>query len=132
MSQMSPSHDAPPQVPAGPDGRSKTLAALAVGSFWLVPVLGPLLLRPLMSGRPFSLHFFRYALVVQGAFLLGFAVAGLETLVRGQAEWSTLVALPVWGWALYGSIAGLVAALNGERRGLRPIPREWLWAPSER
>ncbi len=115
-----------------PEGRSRALAAGAVGSFWILPLVAPLLLRPFMKGRPFALHYFRYALIVQGVFVLGFALGGLETLLRGQAEWSTLVALPAWLWALYGSIVGLVASLSGERRSLRPIPRSWLWAPSER
>lgn len=115
-----------------PDRRSRALAACAVGSFWILPVVAPLLLRTLMSGRPFALHYFRYALIVQGVFVFGFALGGLETLLRGQAEWSSLVALPAWLWALYGSIVGLVASLSGERRSLRPIPRNWLWAPGER
>jgi hypothetical protein len=115
-----------------PEGRSRALAAGAVGSFWILPLVSPLLLRPFMTGRPFALHYFRYALIVQGVFVLGFALSGLETLLRGQAEWSTLVALPAWLWALYGSIVGLVATLSGERRSLRPIPRSWLWAPGER
>lgn len=115
-----------------PDARSRTLSALAVGSFWLVPVVGPLVLRAFMSGRPFALHYFRYAFIVQSAFVLGFLLGGVETLLRGQAEWTALYAIPVWLWALYGSIVGLVACLSGDRRPLAPIPRTWLWAPGER
>jgi hypothetical protein len=119
-------------VTTEPDARTRTLAALSVGSFWLLPVIGPLLLRAFMSGRPFALHYFRYALVVQTAFALGFLLGGVETLLRGQAEWTSLYAVPVWLWSLYGSIVGLVAALSGRRRSLAPIPRTWLWAPDER
>jgi hypothetical protein len=115
-----------------PDGRSRALAAAAVGSFWILPFLGPLLVRWFMTGRPFALHYFRYALIVQGVFVLGFALSGLDTLVTGRAEWSSLLVLPAWLWAFYGSVVGLVASLSGERRPLAPIPRSWLWAPSER
>lgn len=120
------------QSVALPEGRSRALAAGAVASFWILPLIAPLLLRPFMAGRPFALHYFRYALIVQGVFVLGFALGGLETLLRGQAEWSGLVAIPALLWALYGSIVGLVASLSGERRSLRPIPHNWLWAPGER
>jgi hypothetical protein len=122
------------QLAAGavPDARSRTLGAVAVGSFWLIPVIGPLVLRFFMSGRPFALHYFRYALIVQSVFALGFLLGGVETLLRGQAEWTSLYAIPAWLWALYGSIVGLVAAISGERRSLRPIPKSWLWGPGPR
>ena len=115
---------------AMPDARSRILGATAVGSFWLVPVIGPLVLRIFMGGRPFALHYFRYALIVQSVFALGFLLGGGETLLRGQAEWTSLYAIPAWLWSLYGSIVGLVAAISGERRSLRPIPTSWLWGPN--
>jgi xanthine/uracil permease len=119
------------EVVAEPDARTRALSGLSVASFWVLPVIGPLVLRAFMSGRPFALHYFRYALIVQTAFVLGFVLGGLETLLRGQAEWTALYAIPVWLWSLYGSIVGLVAALSGRRRSLAPIPRAWLWAPGE-
>lgn len=82
-----------------------------------------------MSGRPFALYYFRYALIIQVVFVSGFVFGGVETLLRGQAEWSSLYAIPAWIWALYGSIVGLLAALSGEPRSLRPIPSNWLSRP---
>lgn len=117
---------------ADPDGRERTLAAVSVGSFWFVPLVGPVVARAFMRGSPFALFWFRYAFVVQGAVVLAFALAGLEMLLRGRAEWTSLVALPVVLWAVYGSIVGLVAVLAGRRRPLSPIPQSWLWAPGER
>lgn len=124
--------DAPVERSVVPDARSRTLAAVAVGSFWFVPLVGPVVARAFMRGSPFALFWFRYAFVVQGVVVLAFALAGLETLLRGRAEWTSLVVLPVVLWAVYGSIVGLVAVLDGRRRALRPIPRHLLWAPGER
>ena len=74
-----------------PEGRSRALAAGAVGSFWILPLVAPLLLRPFMTGRPFALHYFRYALIVQGVFVLALAWLALRRCYgarpSGRVSW---------------------------------------------
>lgn len=114
------------------DVRETMLATLFVASFWVLPLLGPVLLRVLGRPRAFALHYFRYALIIQGAFVAAFLFGGVEVLLRGQVEWTSLIVLPVTVWALYGSVVALIAIAGGDRRHLWPVPPRWLWARWER
>lgn len=111
------------------DDKARLLAALAVGCFWIVPIVGALVVRAFMGDRPFALHYFRLALVIQVVFVVGVGFSALSNLWPDSSVWTGAISIPVWIWALYGSIVCLIGALRGELRGLRPIPRSWIWAP---
>lgn len=113
--------------PAASEDRARLLAALAVGCFWIVPVIGPLVLRPLMGGRSFALHYFRLALIIQVVLVVGVGFSAISTIWPDTSVWTGAISIPAWLWSLYGSVVCLMAALRGECRDLRPIPGSWLW-----
>jgi hypothetical protein len=110
--------------------KSRLLAALAVGCFWIVPIIGPLVLRAFTGKRPFALHYFRLAMVIQVVFVIGVGFSAISNIWPDTSLWTGVISIPAWLWAVYGSVVCLLAALRGERRGLRPIPRSWIWAPA--
>lgn len=119
-----------PGADTAADDTSRMLAALAIGCFWIVPIVGPLVVRAFVGNRPFALHYVRLALVIQVVFVLGVGFSALSNVWPDAGLWTGAISIPAWLWALYGSIVCLIAALRGELRGLRPIPRSWIWGPA--
>ena len=132
LARMDTGADVAPQAAVTePDDRQRLLAAMSVGCFWIVPVIGPLILRAFMGGRPFALHYFRLALVIQMAFLVGVGFSVITSIWPETSLWAGVVSIPAWLWSLYASIVCLIAAVRGEQRSVRPIPRSWIWAPAQ-
>lgn len=114
-----PREDARLHDPSGPD---MAFALASAGSMWVLPVIGPLLLRLFCRERPFALHWARVSVILQlvyvGLFLFGLFVTTQPNLrpVLG------FISLLAWVWALYASILSLVKIVRRRVETVYPVP----------
>ncbi len=105
-----------------PTGSDQAFAIACAGSLWLLPVIGPLVLRLFLRDRPFAQHWSRVSLYVQlvyvGLFVMGLFVATQPNL-SPILGW---IGFAAWVWGLYASIMSMLKILRRRVETVYPVP----------